>query len=465
MGKEASWYRVPGLVFDLLSTAQALIAADTVSHKGTAPAVEVLRPLYEAAGLTVDIQEELKHGVRQQNLLGTFQGSDRAGLLLVTHLDTVDPGPPEMWTQTGGAPHKLTRHGDALYGLGTADTKLDALCKLTAAAEWKGRTLRRSIQLLGTFEEEVGTKGAQHFVSTPAFQARYVACSEPSELTLIRAHKGYAVVRIELYLPEPRLLEGPFERLTLDGKAAHSSTPHLGVNAIEKACALLGQGPLLSLEAGSVANKVPARATLVRPHPGAGAPLSEGSAPPDLRDATATLALSRELFSLWSRLALAQRPEQNLAFDPSRCVVNWGVARIAGARAELTFDCRLLPGHDPRALTTTFTREAVELGRARGALRVEVEVERSNPAMELKEPSVLLDAARAACRAVGLDDTPAAKPTNTEAGVFAAAGVESIVFGPGRSTGNAHCANEHNLYPQLLKAIEFYRALIHQLCA
>jgi acetylornithine deacetylase/succinyl-diaminopimelate desuccinylase-like protein len=48
--------------------------------------------------------------------------------------------------------------------------------------------------------------------------------------------------------------------------------------------------------------------------------------------------------------------------------------------------------------------------------------------------------------------------------VFDAAGAESIVFGPGRSTGNAHCPNEHNLYSQLEKAIQFYRALIARIC-
>jgi acetylornithine deacetylase/succinyl-diaminopimelate desuccinylase-like protein len=84
--------------------------------------------------------------------------------------------------------------------------------------------------------------------------------------------------------------------------------------------------------------------------------------------------------------------------------------------------------------------------------------------MELVESSELLGCARAACREVGLDDAPRSKPTNTEAGIFHRAGAQAIVFGPGRSTGNAHCANEHNLYSQMKKAIEFYRALISRLC-
>jgi len=69
-----------------------------------------------------------------------------------------------------------------------------------------------------------------------------------------------------------------------------------------------------------------------------------------------------------------------------------------------------------------------------------------------------------ACGDVGLRERPGVKPTNTEAGVFHRAGAEAIVFGPGRSTGNAHTANEHTSLAQMEKAIEFYRALIERLC-
>src|SRR5262249_57271577 len=122
----------------------------TVSNRGTEAAVAVLKPLYAAAGFQVEVQEVLRGDVRHQNLLGTYPGADPRGLLLVTHLDTVDPGPLELWTETAGQPFALTRTEDRLYGLGSADTKLDALCKLTAASQFRGRPLRRALQLLGT---------------------------------------------------------------------------------------------------------------------------------------------------------------------------------------------------------------------------------------------------------------------------------------------------------------------------
>jgi acetylornithine deacetylase/succinyl-diaminopimelate desuccinylase-like protein len=445
---------------DLLGLSKQLIAANTVSEVGTAAAVEILKPLYDLAGLDVQVLADPTQP-KQQNLLGTLSGTDPHGLLLVTHLDTVDPGPLEFWTETGADPFALTKKGDRLFGLGSADTKLDALCKLFAAQQYRGQRLRRTLQLLGTHQEEVGALGARQFVRSPAFQAKFVACSEPSELQIIRAHKGYAVVDLEIEVQPTAALSGPFERLVFDGRSAHSSTPHLGINAIEMALQAVRGTPFCSLEGGSAANKVPDRCVVIRP----GQVGQPGSVerPPDCRDAATAASLSQSLFDLWRQLALAQQPQVNPAFDPDRSVVNWGIARISGPRAHLTFDCRLLPGHDPEILTGTFRTRCSALAQSVGA-KISIKVSRSNPAMELSEPSELLSSARRACQDVGLSDVTGVKPTNTEAGVFHRAGAEAIVFGPGRSTGNAHTANEHTFLSQMEKAIEFYRALIERLC-
>jgi acetylornithine deacetylase/succinyl-diaminopimelate desuccinylase-like protein len=294
-----------------------------------------------------------------------------------------------------------------------------------------------------------------------------VACSEPSELTIIRAHKGYAVVQVELETAPGPALPGPFETRTFEGRSAHSSTPHLGINAVELALAALGSKPFVELKGGTVANKVPARCVVVAPRDsfsgGTAQPGGAVAAISDRADASRLAELARRTFALWKELALAQEPKLNPSFDPPSAVVNWSAAHILSDRATLTFDCRLLPGHDPGRLVESFARGMQALADSLGS-RARVLVDRASPAMELKEPSELLTAARAACRDVGLDDAPKAKPTNTEAGVFASAGAEAIVFGPGRSTGNAHCANEHNLSSQLNKAIQFYRALIARIC-
>src|SRR5690242_75793 len=76
--------------------ARALIGANTVSANGTRQAADLLQPLWEHAGLAVrrQVVDEI-----HVNVLagpgGEVHGT--GGVLLVTHLDTVPPGPLEQW--------------------------------------------------------------------------------------------------------------------------------------------------------------------------------------------------------------------------------------------------------------------------------------------------------------------------------------------------------------------------------
>src|SRR5438105_8722295 len=178
----------------------------------------------------------------------------------------------------------LTERDGFLHGLGVADVKLDALCKAEAARRVQGRRLRRPFWLLGTFGEEVGLRGARHFAGSELFREvapAFVLCGEPSELRLITAHKGYAVVRCTVRDLRARLVSsaGPgVEELRFSGKAAHSSTPQLGVNAILKALAWARSSgaPILAARGGTSSNVVPASCTLLVP-----APRENGQPAPD----------------------------------------------------------------------------------------------------------------------------------------------------------------------------------------
>ena len=48
--------------------------------------------------------------------------------------------------------------------------------------------------------------------------------------------------------------------------------------------------------------------------------------------------------------------------------------------------------------------------------------------------------------------------------MFARAGCEAVVIGPGRSTGNVHEPNERIELGQLEKAIDVYEAILLELC-
>jgi acetylornithine deacetylase/succinyl-diaminopimelate desuccinylase-like protein len=459
-----------------LDSARALVGANTVSSEGTLPALAILRPLYQSAGLRV---RTLGESETQQAIVA---GSDArpGGVLMVTHLDTVPPGAKERWTETSGDPWKLTEKDGWLFGLGVADVKLDALCKIEAARRLRGKPLARPFWLCGTFGEEVGLRGARHLIASDLFREiapRQVLCGEPSELQIIHAHKGYAVVRCTITDAKARLVtlqDLGAEEVTFAGQAAHSSTPHLGVNAIAKALAWSRSNgtPVLAAKGGSAANVVPARATLLvaapreygRPAPDEAKLIPQGAeARPNLWRALATAGALGEL---WLQILRELEPREDPRFDPKGAVGGLNVLESGPAWIAVQLDARLLPQHDADALLVRFEREARawidKLGR--GELKLEISIERNAAGMALPEDSPLVKVAGGVLQRHGLDGKPRAKPTSTEAGLFFRAGCEAIVFGPGVSTGNAHTANERIEIAQLERAIDIYEALLVELC-
>ena len=481
-----------------LDTARALVRADTSPGRGTRAAADLLAPLYEAIGLPV---RRLEDEPGEVNLLAGPGGAGSAaadpsrtaapgGALLVTHIDTVPGGPVERWTETGGDPWALTEKDGTLFGLGCADVKLDALCKLEAARRLSERKLARPFWLLTTCGEEVGLRGARRFAASASFseiRPRYVLCGEPSELRLVTAHKGYAVVRCTVTDAKARLVStaGPgVERVTFAGKAAHSSTPALGINAIRRALAWARSSgtPLLSASGGTSANVVPASCVLEVP-----APRDSGEpAPDDVRFLPATQArpnlwraavTAGALEDLWLGLLAELAPHQDARFDPKGAVGGLNVfesesepgsaGSVYGrAVARATLDARLLPQHDPDEVLGKFERKAQEWvrGLGSGELSLEIQVTRNAAGMSLRDDTDLVAAIGRVLSRAGLDPRPRAKPTSTEAGVFARAGCEAIVLGPGRSTGNAHEPNERIEIAQLEKAIDLYEEILLELC-
>eukprot|EP01027_Heterolobosea_sp_BB2_P011920 GEZU01017306.1.p1 GENE.GEZU01017306.1~~GEZU01017306.1.p1 ORF type:complete len:368 (+),score=113.98 GEZU01017306.1:276-1379(+) len=304
-------------------------------------------------------------------------------------------------------------------------------------------------------------------------------------------------------------------RLTFYGKAAHSSTPHLGVNAIERAlefCQRPREGLRLAvrkIDGGDLANKVPARCVVEVDVIANGGNFEEELRQEQessqqqgsnlkiefesLLSAASSADQSEEggschhLIDLASRIARSIReiivnlePREDRRFDPPTAVFNFGVISTTECQGDkkkkkntvVTFTCdaRLLPGHKPDEIFARVQEIAARLAKEeedqqQDIIGVECICERGNPAMALPEDSFLRKAAMKASSAIGLDPTPMTKPTNTEGGVFVNAGLEALVFGPGRSTGNAHTANERQSLAQVKKAAEWYSALIEQICS
>lgn len=441
--------------------AERYIGLDTSIDKGNAKVLPLLAELHERLGTAprLRVQEGTLAGNPQVNVLASFGPDADGGLLLVTHSDTVPPGPLDRWTK--GPPHALTRDGDTVVGLGVADVKLDYLCKALAIARIDRSKLKKPVHLLATYGEEVGLVGAKAFVAADLVRPEWALCGEPSELVPCHAHKGYAVTKVTVKAPSATPIAAT-HRIEIAGKAAHSSTPHLGVNAIDRLAAWLAGNPSVGLtwvRGGSSPNTVPASAQafvhageMSHPVESNVSQLLHKERGPNLRPAFDAIV---QLWSDWQALATAMAPESDADFDPATVVCNFSMLASDGPALTATFDARLLPPHDPNALHQAFAK------RAQSA---HVSIERAAPGMKSAPDSPLLKVLSAILAERGLKSAPKAKATSTEAGVFFHKGINAAVFGPGVSVQNAHTPNEWNRTSDLERAVDVYEALIQRLC-
>jgi succinyl-diaminopimelate desuccinylase len=435
---------------DLLHWAKRFIATPSVSRDGNRAIADLAAELLDWAGLDVRREQAPGSSVDEINVVAEAGPETGRDLLLVTHLDTVPPGDAVSWTATGGDPFRPTQVGNRLYGLGSADAKVDLVCKAFALARTDLQTLQRRVRVVGTFGEEIGQRGVRHLIETGGTRGlAFALVGEPSELVGIRAHKGYAV--FEGRIPLPRIANRPrgrLSRLELRGSSAHSSTPHLGRNAVEAALERLAGDDVVgvaSLNGGDTVNRVPDRCAMELWLRG---PAAEAGNAHDALEPGPLVAFLRAWRDLLGNLQECRDPE----FDPDHTVGNLGRIQLEGTEAVVTFDLRPIPGVDPETAAKPLARLAHLT-----CLRV-------NPPLSTPEDSVVVRAVLNAQESAGLAPRIATKATSTEAGLLGAAGIEAVVLGPGRSVGNVHRPNEHTRISELALAVKIYSRAVEQLC-
>jgi acetylornithine deacetylase len=135
-------------------------------------------------------------------------------LLLCGHLDTVG-------VEGMSAPHAPRVEGGRLHGRGAYDMKAGLAAALIACREAARLGLAGDVVVAAAADEEHSSLGVQEALR--AVRADAAVVTEPTELEVLVAHKGFIWAEIEI-----------------SGRAAHGSRPHLGVDAIVKT------GPLLT---------------------------------------------------------------------------------------------------------------------------------------------------------------------------------------------------------------------------
>lgn len=346
------------------------------------PMVEYIRQFFESRGLEMWEQEVFPD---RPNLVVRLPGRDASRrVILEAHTDTVSIRGMMI------PPFEPRVEGDLIYGRGSCDTKagLAAMMHAVASLHDEGIVPPCDVWLAAVVDEEFSFRGVTRLCEGLAGDAALVA--EPTQLRAVVASKG--VLRW---------------KLIVHGKAAHSSKPHLGINAIHHMAKLV-----LALEEYH-------RELAARPHPLLG-------------PATSNVGVIRG--------------GVQVNFVPDLC--------------EIEVDRRLLPGENVTNVLADYQQRIDELMSADPDFHATMQ-----PPMLVDEaldtdpegPAAVL--AGKILHSMGLDPTPAGVPFGSDASKLARQGIPSLIFGPG-SIDRAHAAVEYVEIDQVILAYDFYRDFI-----
>ncbi|RLI43523.1 hypothetical protein DRO69_09165 [Candidatus Bathyarchaeota archaeon] len=209
-------YSIEKMESDIADMAMTLIRFKSENPPGNeAEIADFLASKLESLGFEVKLVEAER---KRPNVIATLKGEQgRSSLIFNGHMDVVPAGPLENWKQPPFEP--VVKDGK-IYGRGAADMKgaLSSIFNAAKAVVELGVSLKGNlvIQFVAD-EEEGGAKGTEFLAKKGFIKGDYAVVCEPTGLKIGVAEKGF--IRTEI---------------TVRGKAAHSSTPSEGINAIVK---------------------------------------------------------------------------------------------------------------------------------------------------------------------------------------------------------------------------------------
>ena len=343
---------------------------------GEAGVAEWIESFFASHGIETTRQEVFPN---RWNVLARLPGqcSDRR-LVLEAHMDTVSVAGMTI------PPFDPVIRDGRLHGRGSCDTKAGLAAMMHAMVELKesGTVPPCEILLAAVVDEEFSYRGVVKLCE--GFQADASIVAEPTELRAVIASKG--VLRW---------------RIRVQGRAAHSSKPHLGVNAIRHMAQLI-----LRLEEEH--EKL------------------SGKTHPLLGPATCNIGIIRG--------------GVQVNFVPDECVIE--------------LDRRLLPGEKAEEVLEGYRQFLASIPDI-GAALVEPPL-LVDEALETAVDDRVSTTAQSVLKHLGLDPTPCGVPFGSDASKLSRAGIPSIVFGPG-SIDRAHAADEFVEIDQVQTALDFYR--------
>ena len=354
--------------------------------RGEAELQRYIAARFQAAGLET-IEQHVFEG--RSNVIAILPGRDRSRrIVFEAHGDTV--GVDGMTIPPFGAE---MRDGQ-MFGRGACDTKAGMAAMLLALIDLKqsGAVPQCDVWVAAVVDEEHTYRGVVRLCKNLRASAAVIA--EPTRMRLVSASKGCLRFRIRVV-----------------GRAAHSSKPFLGVNAI--------QGMMRVLRA---------------------------------------LEIDED------RLAAIQHPLVGKA--------TWNVGKIEGgtqvnvvpADCFVEIDRRLIPGEDPGGVKSEYEQLINGLRNEMPALDARLEEPfLTDWPLDTAPNSNIVTLLSEILREQKLAGEPTGVAFGSDASKFARAGIPSVILGPG-SIDQAHTADEYVDLDQVEMAFTVYRELMLRYC-
>jgi acetylornithine deacetylase/succinyl-diaminopimelate desuccinylase family protein len=313
------------------------------------------------------------------NLIARLPGQDSSRrIVFEAHTDTVSVGGMTI------PPFDPVISEGRLYGRGSCDTKAGLAAMAHAATSLKsaGVVPPCEVWVVAAADEEFSFRGVRRLLE--GLQANAAVVSEPTQMRIAVASKGVLRWRIQCR-----------------GKAAHSSKPHTGINAIANMARVI-------------------------------------------------LALGKDN----ARLQSTSHPLLGSATLNVGVIEGGRGVNIVPDRCTIDLDRRLLPGESiPEVLAYYRSLLGPELDAHFETPMLEDE------ALETSCETDLVQCAFRVAQELGMNWTPLGVPFGTDASKFSRAGISSIICGPG-NIDLAHGAIEYVEIEQVEQAVEFYRRLM-----
>ncbi len=317
----------------------------------------------------------------RSNLIACIKGKTDRGICLEAHADTV--GTDGMTIK----PFTPEIKNGMLYGRGSCDTKASLASMLHAVCSIKksGQTPPTDVYFVAAVDEEFMCRGAKHLMKT-GFMTGSAVIGEPTSLAIVTACKGVARFRV-----------------SAKGKAAHSSRPDEGINAI------YSMSKLMSLIDNELCTDY--RKTV---HPLLGSP----------------------------------------TVNPG-VICGGSLVNIVPDECHADIDRRLLPGETYDKVTAEIT----QLAENHGIDGISVSEQLLyDEAMETDTDSDVVKCLRGIAKKMGLDDKPYGVGYCCDGTKFSRAGIPSVVLGPG-DIKYAHSACEFVPIEECALASDIYQRL------